>query len=1014
MKNVNRFFTLAATLSLSVAAFAQNTYVSTPIVKAMESGKYYMAFDMVQDGYRISVETAFRGGVSMSRVDMNGMNAVSMMAGGQSYLLDESNKTWSVVPMETAPSIPSHLKFVRQGSCLVNGEKGWYFDEYSADGTPVRFYYNSGNVSVIEMDGSGPMVLRSFSSTIPSRMYFCLGKGWRGSGGGVPPPQCSSSWTDTGTALELAGQTNASTVAVSGIQAVSAPVYASDFGTAVKRGKARMDRNVTEEGVWLALQQIVKESEGKTDAELEEEFLEYTGEVSRLYFSGVVTGEMIEGLIARASVCPHPAILTTTGDLLTEIGQLELGKKYYEYAITVDGTLIRPRYALLEYYLDLDNYTKARGIVNWILEMGPHGLEDGRAYLYKAMLQLKEGKDMDAVTTLFKSMSLGYFDENSLIMLTSILNQLEMGFFMAYDDKLDPMPMVREVFSDSNLTLLKKAITYSKENEIVPESWDLSFGPPAPGGLEALRKYNRGKEESLDKRASEYDAYAGRKAEKDPNVALCLSKGIGYLMQGFDAGINYLADETSGSTSRQEAASAAAAATATSAYIAEFTSGSYDRLTSIMGMELGVSSFYLPDMRTFWCLYALNRYYMYLMRYASGNVSEKQCPPAYKEWMSLDNVTSKKFSDRQSVLLEKELVQEMELAGKCQKLFDDWSTAHPDASDSTIARAHRRFFRPYRIMSEVDHPLERLNVIEIPQDEEMMRHRVDYYRSGIMPLLSDWWADIDRYSQYCLSSSVRDWVRYSTASSVLQEQSLIYGAAAGRGEFFADTRTRLEKKRAAILEQEYRDRAESLKEFEEDYQALLLQEELIPPPLMGKYGDLNAKVSLPFGDIRIGYISGKWGVQLENNISVKDYLMLALEDTAAGDFLHSLGVEEITPSRELKIMDDARKKLYDKAQGIAEKLIGSGPGAAAIAALKAKNGDLIQTKSEQLKDEVIRDKNGNLWVKKTREDSVNINNQVKMSRSDISAGRARVRRDACTFNLFGVEIDAAQYHRTRR
>ena len=124
MRNLNRFYTLAATLFLSVAAFAQNTYVSTPIVKAMESGKYYMAFDMVQDGYRISVETAFRGGVSMSRVDMNGMNAVSMMAGGQSYLLDESNKTWSVVPMETAPSIPSHLKFVRQGSCLHSGRGG--------------------------------------------------------------------------------------------------------------------------------------------------------------------------------------------------------------------------------------------------------------------------------------------------------------------------------------------------------------------------------------------------------------------------------------------------------------------------------------------------------------------------------------------------------------------------------------------------------------------------------------------------------------------------------------------------------------------------------------------------------------------------------------------------------------------------------------------------------------------------------------------------------------------------
>ena len=84
MRNLNSFNTLAATLFLSVAAFAQGRLVSTPIVEAIESGKFYMAFDMVQDGYRISVETAFRGGVSMSRVDMNGMNAVSMMAGAWS------------------------------------------------------------------------------------------------------------------------------------------------------------------------------------------------------------------------------------------------------------------------------------------------------------------------------------------------------------------------------------------------------------------------------------------------------------------------------------------------------------------------------------------------------------------------------------------------------------------------------------------------------------------------------------------------------------------------------------------------------------------------------------------------------------------------------------------------------------------------------------------------------------------------------------------------------------------
>jgi len=983
---------------IGVAAFAQKNYVSTPIVKAMESGKFYMCFDMVQGGYTLTVETAFRAGVSMSRVDMNGREMVSMVANGKAYSLDEAGKTWNSMPMGAVPSVPGKLNFVRQGKCLVNGQKGWYFDEYNADGNTIRFYYNSDKVSVIEMADSGPMVLRSFSSTIPSKMYFCLGKGWSGSGS-VPPPQCSQPWTDSGHAVELAGVSETSTVSVSNVQTVSTPVLASNFNESDQPRKPRMDRKVTEEGVWLALEQIMKESEGKTDEQLEEEFLEYNGEVSRLFFSGVVTGEMIEGLIARASVCPHPAILTTTGTLLSEIGELELGRRYYEYAISVDATIVGARYGLLEYYFDLGNYSKARGLVNVILEMGPNGLEDGRAYLYKAMLQLQDGQDKAAVNSLFKSLSLGYFDENSLLMLTSVLNQLELAFAMGVIGERDPMPLLHEVFSDTNLALLKKAITYSKENEITPNTTQIHFGPPAPRGLEAMRKYYRGQANSLEIEADTYDRYAETLASKDPNVVLCLSKGLGHIMEGIDRASTYISKEGE---------------PLSTAPVVRFTAGSYERLTSSLGMEYGVSSFYLPDMRTFWCLYALNQYYAWQMRYEQASLDKAFHPSEYKMWKSYEKVTHNNYSAKESALLDIQIKEEAELGRQCDENYNNWFAAHPDASDSTCARAYRRFMLPYRIMSEVDHPLERLNVIEIPRDEQLFSLYVDYYNSNIEPLLAAWWEDMDLYSEYCLSESVRNWVKFNTASNLIVERELMYNAAADDGESFASERDFYERKREALMEQERRDRAESLKEFNEDYQALKIQEELIPPPLFDNVGDFNAKISTPLGDIRIGYINGAWGIKPENNVSLKDYLALALEGTAVGDFLYEMGVEKITPSRELKIKEDMKKKLYDKGKDVAEKLIGASPAAAAVALLKAKNGDLIQRKTEDLKKEVYRDKGGNLWVKDIKDDSMDFNGMAKYSRQDISVGKARVRRDACSFNILGVEFEMGSYHRTRQ
>ena len=115
MRNLNRFYALAATLFLSVSAFAQGRLVSTPVVEAIESGKFYMKVSMDLGGRKATVEMASRAGVTMSRTSMDGMDAVTLAVGGTVYQLDEKKKTWSAgMGMAQAPG---QMTFVRQGSC---------------------------------------------------------------------------------------------------------------------------------------------------------------------------------------------------------------------------------------------------------------------------------------------------------------------------------------------------------------------------------------------------------------------------------------------------------------------------------------------------------------------------------------------------------------------------------------------------------------------------------------------------------------------------------------------------------------------------------------------------------------------------------------------------------------------------------------------------------------------------------------------------------------------------------
>ncbi|MBR5906564.1 MAG: hypothetical protein IKZ51_08965, partial [Bacteroidales bacterium] len=128
---MKRILTLAVMLVAGIAAFAQEGYVSSPIVKAMEDGKFYMKMGAVQaisdadikaDKIQMTIETATKGGVSMARTHMQLMDAVVLSTPEGSFRLDESAKTWTAQPMASASFAGGKLKFVRQGTCRINGQ----------------------------------------------------------------------------------------------------------------------------------------------------------------------------------------------------------------------------------------------------------------------------------------------------------------------------------------------------------------------------------------------------------------------------------------------------------------------------------------------------------------------------------------------------------------------------------------------------------------------------------------------------------------------------------------------------------------------------------------------------------------------------------------------------------------------------------------------------------------------------------------------------------------------------
>lgn len=986
---MRRVLTLAVALAVSVTCFSQNTYVSTPLVKAIESGKYYMKLSMDLGGRQASVETASRAGVTMSRTHMPGMDAVTLSAGGRLYQLDEKAKTWrsgmGAMPM------PGRMTFVRQGRCKMNGKDGWYFDEYTSDGATITFYYNSDKVAIIDLGDPqmGPMALQSFSPTIPGHMYFCVGNDWKGSG--AAPPRCASPWVDNGPATELACGGGLGRISISGKQTGGVP--ASGLTSTPGTTAARADLNVTGEGIRKAFEQLQKESRGKTGEQIAGSIMEFNAKAGGMMLLGVVTGEMIEMAIARCKVYPHPSLLTTTGNMLLVAEDPKTALEYFEGASKLQPDFEEPLYGQVECLLDMGQVEKARKVVPKIIEIASRRrAPDGKAWLYKALLEAQKNP-VEAATALFKSLSLGYFGENSVSLISSLLNEIDRAEMNASLDKQDFMSLIDKVFTPENLENIRKGVTYGYDDFFPAD--EASFNATPAGDLEANRQNNARIAGDYEGRSSQHWAKAEKAVQKGPAISLLYTMEAAYLPDN----MSRLIEEAKNRPETQSAMQSYAEARKEIAKIGvpeKLRAGleeSYLKLTQAQCFEHNVDRFYLFDARAFWCLRLLERYYKYRLDYAYGVFGDFDdqtrtfhgyLPEGFKtNILNYVRRTNKDISLGEA-MDKRQTAEAFKLHKKCEGEFNAWCAAHPDASDAAVDRAMRRIFRPYRILTEVTHPLERLDQIEVPSETEKVNSYVVYYNGTIRPVLAQWWKDISKYCSYCNDGNVSTYFWYRTLSLIYSEYAATFSEKATIGNLLHETRLRILQAEANIKEEQWQDHQEAIAEHE---QAEKDARDLAEFKGRQWYGlsDLFLSMQTPMGEISVGLKEGKWGFHLDVE---KSYVRPEPLDAKKVNS-SILTDENVNASIQATIQSAAG------AMGLGEMPAGN-----VILGMRALSGRLIDTKDET-KYNISRDSAGNMLIQKTQSRKYDLAGAGTATSENIQVGKIKARRDVVTYGFGG-------------
>jgi len=830
---------------LSTMVFAQHSYVSKPIVDAMNSGKYYMKLSgIVEDqseGTSVPVESemATRGGVSMLRNNAMGMTNVVLCNEDGTFMLDEAKKTWQVSMMQQ--SMPTKLTFKKQYQCQMNGEEGWYCDEYkSSKGEVIRFYYNSNKVSIVDLGTIGGeksplMNLISFSSVIPQNMYFCVGKDWKnGSGsmgqqmmgavgfdkeslikqlkeemseedlpegmtmdefikmamsqfdnmntgatttGGPVPPQCSTPWHDSGTITNIACGSNLYGINITGMQGVSSPMYADNFGDPERAETTGERFAVSADGIVAAVGRIKIALEGKTDSEKLVYMVKRNNDVQAEIAGQTANGETLEEAIATVMVYPTALSLNNVGQLYLLQDDAQRAKPYFEEALKMDPNNAIILTNMAETMLELDDLEEAKKYAEKALQQQP---DFGSAQQILTTYYFKKNDNLNGLNSLLKT-SLHYFDNITAQQVFYVYTLIQIARMEAVTK--DYHDLFEKIYSKENLKLLEQMVKLDHEYNHQAVSIPEKTYYPWPVEDASMTKYYKKKEKALEKVKTQWqEKISEAENSKYSPFTVYNAMGAGTLQQNIAMLVAY----TTGLGEQIATQSGKKAVDELNNVFSQINLPSADQMMQAYRVATKMyagkkDALSLEDARQFYGLILWSQYIDIRRAYAAGKLATEDAngnligtyPAAFKTYRQAKEAAEKTFNANDQIYT-------VATSRITKEFMADLEAISPNASDLARAKAGRVAELKMR-KAMLEATTHYANSQDGAALAELRAYR-EFYNSSIKPAMEESYTNTFRYTSFCHNQYICDWFHYMNLVENTDYTFNCYSAAIDYGE----------------------------------------------------------------------------------------------------------------------------------------------------------------------------------------------------------------------------------------
>ncbi len=551
------------------------------------------------------------------------------------------------------------------------------------------------------------------------------------------PPVCSTPWTDNSASVQLAAGNDMGAITLTA--QTNSPrtdyVYMSDFDNAPKPVIHRTDLNVTDEGIWLAFDDLSKQIEGKSNEEAHQHIQQVNSGMLSAMEAGYITGQMVEYAVATCMIDPQPLHYNNTGMLFVKVEDTERALLYFEKASEMDPENPAILTNIGECFLDKKDYAAARRYVDKALASHP---TFGPALQLHTTLLLQEGKQDEAISALFNCAAY-YFSDITASQFFSLVMQIQAETAKAAAMN-DPYvePFLKKVFSPKNQELLAKATKagFNSNGQDKPEnakSFPFTYAPAAIETTHAsLAKMHDGFMTTIEQ-LSDY----GNEINHRENLHLDLYWSMGMTnisgtMKSTENTINEV-PQIGGK--------------------ADFATQALETINQ--GYELINQSFYkdkavsMMDARQFWCLMMWKTYYERYIIWADGYTTTTRpgygkvlgdCPDTYRNYHRViyKNIVSDSIAranhDKCMKSCAKSATTEKALlicTLDCERNLFKWLTASKIANHTALKQHYETSMQP--LMEEY---WLRMNAMTAYCDNLDMQ---EYFLTNAMYFINNYW-----------------------------------------------------------------------------------------------------------------------------------------------------------------------------------------------------------------------------------------------------------------------------------